>query len=91
MKAGPIVLGALALVAAGVGYAVAVAILSALPLPGGLAGVLLTFVPLLVAGLCMVPFLVPLVDRIAKRDLEAHRAAMAAPDQVPRDPDAPEP
>ena len=90
MKVGPIVLGILSLVAGAIGYAAAAAILSALPLPRGLANLLIIFVPLLVAGLCMVPFLVPLVDRMAKRDLEAHRAASAAADRVPPDPDAPQ-
>ena len=57
---------------------------------GGLADLLLIFVPLFVAGLCMVPFLIPFIDRIAKRDLEAHRAATAAADRDPPHPDAPE-
>ena len=56
----------------------------------GLADLLFIFVPLLVAGLCMVPFLIPFVDRMAKRDLEAHRAATAAADRAPPNPDAPE-
>ena len=89
MKSTPVILGALSLVAGAVGYAVAAAILSGLPLPNGLADALIIFVPLLVAGLCMVPFLVPLVDRMAKRDLEAHRAATAAAEQTPRDPNSP--
>ena len=38
----------------------------------------------------MVPFLIPFVDRMAKRDLEAHRAATAAADRDPPHPDAPE-
>ena len=90
VKAGPIVLGILSLVAAVVGYAAAAAILSALPLPSGLANLLVIFVPLLVAGLCMIPFLVPLVDRMAKRDLEAHRSASAAAERDPHHPDAPD-
>ena len=90
MKAGPIILGILSLVAAAIGYAVTVAILSALPLPKGLAGLLIIFVPLFVAGLCMVPFLIPFVDRMAKRDLEAHRAATTPADGASAHPDAPE-
>ena len=35
---------------------------------------MLLIVPLFVAGLFMVPFIVPLFDRMAKRDLAAHRA-----------------
>ena len=41
-------------------------------LPGN-TGVLALFVPLLVAGLCMMPFLIPYLDRKAKADLAAHR------------------
>jgi hypothetical protein len=41
-------------------------------------GVLMLFVPLLVAGLCMVPFLVPFIDRRAQADLAAIRARRAA-------------
>ena len=85
----PTLLAILSLPAAAIGYAVTAAILtSALPREG-VAELLLIFVPLLVAGLCMVPFLIPFVDRMAKRDLEAHRAAMAAADRAPADPDAP--
>ena len=85
----PTLLAILSLPAAAIGYAVTAAILtSALPREG-VAELLLIFVPLLVAGLCMVPFLIPFVDRMAKRDLEAHRAATAAADRAPADPDAP--
>jgi flagellar biosynthesis protein FliQ len=89
VSAGPKILAILSLPAAVIGYAVGVAILSALPLPEGIADLALLFVPLLIAGLCMVPFLIPLVDRMAKRDLEAHRAATAAAERAPADPDAP--
>jgi hypothetical protein len=40
----------------------------------------LLFVPLLIGGLCMLPFLIPFVDRKAKQDLAAHRASQAASD-----------
>ena len=87
----PTLLAILSLQAAAIGYAVSMAILtSALPVRGGPADLLLIFVPLLVAGLCMVPFLIPYVDRMAKRDLEAHRAATAAANNAPLHPDAPE-
>lgn len=43
-----------------------------------MADLVLAFVPLFFAGLCMVPFIAPLLDRQAKRDLEAHRARSAA-------------
>ena len=87
----PTFLAILSLPAAAIGYAVTAAILtSALPPSEGLADLLLIFVPLLVAGLCMVPFLIPFVDRMAKRDLEAHRAATTGADRSPPHPDAPE-
>jgi hypothetical protein len=79
-------------------------ILLALSLPAGLLGYLLgvriveavapgtqlleLFVPLLVAGLCMMPFLVPWIDRRAKADLAAIRALREAeqPDATPQPP-----
>ncbi len=86
----PTLLAILSLPAAAIGYAVTATILtSALPREG-LAELLVIFLPLFVAGLCMVPFLIPFVDRMAKRDLEAHRAATAAADHAPPRPDAPE-
>ena len=86
----PTLLAILSLPAAAIGYAVTATILtSALPREG-LAEVLVIFLPLFVAGLCMVPFLIPFVDRMAKRDLEAHRAATAAADRTAPHPDAPE-
>jgi len=87
----PTFLAILSLPAAAIGYAVTATILtSVLSSTEGLAGLLLIFVPLFVAGLCMVPFLIPFVDRMAKRDLEAHRAASAgearaATDRDPRE------
>jgi hypothetical protein len=70
-------------------------ILLALSLPAGLLGYLLggrvvaavapgstlveLFVPLFVAGLCMMPFLVPWLDRRAKADLAAIRALREEP------------
>jgi hypothetical protein len=87
----PTFLAILSLPAAAIGYAVTTAILaSALPRGGGPADLLLIFVPLFVAGLCMIPFLIPFVDRMAKRDLEAHRAATSGADRAPSNPDTPE-
>src|SRR4051794_36372497 len=76
-------------------------ILLALSLPAGLLGYLLggrlvaavapgstlveLFVPLFIAGLCMMPFLVPWLDRRAKADLAAIRALRDdTPDGSPR-------
>jgi len=71
----PTLLAILSFPAAVIGYAVTAAVLtSVLPSNEGLGGVLLIFLPLFVAALCMVPFLIPYLDRMAKRDLEAHRS-----------------
>src|SRR3954452_12852220 len=76
-------------------------ILLALSLPAGLLGYPLggrlvaavapgstlveLFVPLFIAGLCMMPFLVPWLDRRAKADLAAIRALRDdTPDGAPR-------
>ena len=87
----PTLLAILSFPAAVIGYAVTAAVLtSALPSNEGLAGLLLIFLPLFVSGLCMVPFLIPYLDRMAKRDLEAHRAAMAAADPARPKPESSE-
>jgi hypothetical protein len=65
----------LALPAGAIGYAVATAILSGIGLAEGVGYLIL---PLFVAGLCMVPFLIPLFDSMAKRDLAAIQARRAA-------------
>jgi len=49
-------------------------------------GVLMIFVPLLGAGLCMAPFLVPLIDRRAKADLAAIQARRTAEEAAGVDP-----
>ena len=86
----PTLLAILSFPAAVIGYAVTAAVLtSVLPSNEGLGGVLLIFLPLFVAALCMVPFLIPYLDRMAKRDLEAHRAATAA-DRTRPQPETPE-
>ena len=87
----PTLLAILSLPAAAIGYFVTTAILtSALSVGEGPADLLLIFVPLLVPACAWFRFFIPFVDRMAKRDLEAHRAATAAADRTPRDPDAPE-
>ena len=68
----------LALPAGAIGYVVASSILSGLDLAGGVRNALLLFVPLFVAGLCMLPFFIPLFDAMAKRDLAAIQARRAA-------------
>jgi hypothetical protein len=74
-------LAILSLPAAAIGYVVTANFLSGLGLGAAAESFVLIFVPLFVAGLCMVPFVMPLFDRMAKRDLAdlaAHRAQEAA-------------
>ena len=66
-------LAILALPAGAIGFVLASAILSRLAIPVGIRDLLYLFVPVFVAGLCMVPFLRPKFDRMAKRDLAAPR------------------
>lgn len=86
MRFVPAILLVLSFPAGIVGYALGAAVVSALPLPEGVEGLLVMFVPLLVGGLFMLPFLIPFVDRIAKRDLEAYRRskgdANSGPDKI---------
>ena len=74
----PTFLAILALPAGAIGYVVTTSILSGLALPEGIRALVLMIVPLFIAGLCMVPFILPLFDRMAKRDLAAYRAEQAA-------------
>lgn len=78
MTRGPTLLLILAVPAGIIGYALGAWVISALPLADGVQDALALFVPLLVAGLCMLPFIIPTFDRMAKRDLAAHREAEAA-------------
>jgi hypothetical protein len=72
MRFVPSILLVLSLPAGLLGYALAVWVIKAVA-PEQANGVLILFVPLLVAGLCMLPFLVPFFDRKAKADLAAYR------------------
>lgn len=83
------VLAVLALPAGAVGYLATGIILDALSLPDGLSGLLTIFLPLLVGGLCMIPFIAPAFDTMAKRDLaalEEQKKAAANPDTGPGTP-----
>lgn len=77
MKYMPEALAVLSLPAGAVGYIVTAQILGRLSL-GGAGDILMLFVPLLVAGLVMLPFLIPYFDRKAKQDLEVIRQRKAA-------------
>jgi hypothetical protein len=81
----PTILLALSLPAGLLGYLLGVRIVEAVAPGTQLLGL---FVPLLVAGLCMMPFLVPWIDRRAKADLAAIRALREAeqPDATPQPP-----
>lgn len=83
------VLIGLALLASAIGYVVTAAVLSGLALPDGARAIVLLVMPLFVAALCMVPFVLPVFDRMAKRDLAAHRAAQAAEGPETADPPTP--
>jgi len=70
-----------------VGYLIGGWLVTALPLPAGLMGIAQLFIPLFIGGLCMVPFLAPAFDRMAKRDLaalESRRTTADARDEVNR-------
>jgi hypothetical protein len=54
-----------------VGYLVAGTVITNAGLQGAVGGLLFVFVPLFIAGLCMIPFIAPLLDEMAKRDLAA--------------------
>ena len=69
MRSAPTLLLVLSFPAGLVGYAVSARVLTAM----GLQDVLVSFLSLFVAGLVMLPFLIPFFDRKAKADLAAHR------------------
>jgi hypothetical protein len=71
----PTILLILSLPAGALAYVAAAGILAAMPLPKGLQEFLVLFAPLFVAGLVMLPFLIPYFDRKAKADLAEHRRA----------------
>jgi hypothetical protein len=68
MKHVPTILLLLSFPAGILGYALGTQLLTALALPD----LLVAFGSLLIAGLVMMPFLIPSVDRKAKADLAAH-------------------
>jgi len=63
------VLALLALPAGIIGYMLGAALIGAIPVPDPVHGFLVAFGPLLVAGLCAMPFVIPFFDHMAKRDL----------------------
>jgi hypothetical protein len=75
----PNILLALALPAGLFGYALGVFLVRTLA-PSLANSIVVLFVALLVAGLCMMPFVIPFIDRKAKQDLAAYKARQAAGD-----------
>ncbi len=73
----PNILLVLSLPAGLLGYALGVFLVETLA-PSLADGIVVLFVALFVAGLCMVPFVIPFIDRKAKQDLAAYRAQQAA-------------
>ena len=69
MRSMPTVLLVLSFPAGALAYALTVQALEALQLSGDGREILILFVPLFVAGLVMMPFLIPYIDRRAKEDL----------------------
>ena len=69
----PTILLILSLPVGAVAYVTAARILGEMPLPEWLKSFLVLFAPLFVAGLVMMPFLIPFFDRKAKADLAEYR------------------
>ena len=85
MRHMPTILLLLSFPAGILGYALAVRVMQSLPLGDDTRGFLVLFVPLFVAGLVMLPFLIPFFDRKAKQDLaEYARTREAAADSARR-------
>jgi hypothetical protein len=74
----PTILLLLSFPAGALAYVVAAWFLAALPLDDGLQDFLVLIAPLFVAGLVMLPFLIPFFDRRAQADLAEHRRATAS-------------
>jgi hypothetical protein len=68
-----------------VGFVVGSRIVAALSMPADISGIVELLGPLLLGGLFMLPFVVPFFDRMAKRDLAAHRREVEA-EAGPADP-----
>jgi hypothetical protein len=62
-----------------IGYTVAADVLEGMTLPPDARSFVVLFVPLFAAGLVMMPFLIPFIDRKAKADLAAYRATQPTP------------
>ena len=83
MRSMPTVLLILSLPVGAIAYVVATRILSSMALPDGLQDFLILIAPLFVAGLVMVPFLIPFFDRKAKADLVSSTSLLGAAPRPP--------
>ena len=86
MRSLPTILLVLSFPAGAVAYLVSARVLESLSLPSGAEGFLVLIVPLFVAGLVMMPFLIPFFDRKAKADLAEHARSQAAAATPPPEP-----
>ena len=84
----PTILLILSLPVGAVVYVTAARILGELPLEEGIKSFLVLFAPLFVAGLVMMPFLIPFFDRKAKADLAEYRRTTGSSDGVSREDDS---
>ena len=85
MRHMPTILLLLSFPAGILGYALAVRVMQSLPLGDDTRGFLVLFVPLFVAGLAMLPFLIPFFDRKAKQDLAEYARTRATTAEPPDD------
>jgi hypothetical protein len=85
----PTILLIMSFPAGAIAYVVAARVIGDLPLDEGLRSFLVLLAPLFVAGLVMLPFLIPFFDRKAKADLAAHRRAIESSDDADDHSDGP--
>ena len=86
MRMLPTILLILSFPAGAVAYVATQRVLEGMTLPGGAEGFLVLIVPLFVAGLVMLPFLIPYFDRKAKEALAEHARSQASAAPPPPEP-----
>ena len=92
MRSMPTILLILSLPAGAVAYLLTAEVLGSMELSEDIRSFVVLFVPLFVAGLVMLPFLIPFFDRKAKADLaEIARYRESAADAPGEPPEAPQP
>jgi hypothetical protein len=88
MRSLPTMLLVLSFPAGAIAYVVAARVFSEMSLPEGIRDIVILFAPLFVAGLVMLPFLIPFFDRKAKADLADYRRQTASTDGADREQEA---